>query len=161
MKCAIISACVRRKIGYLERASNFWWLYTAMRTSAEWLCRANFTAQNSYWIKRSRSRESKAAKKRRKTKQVTEKRVEEAHIEEEGVTYSAGGFWSLTGKLHWRYIVKKSRFNHYSTARLEWVMMTLQTHWFILSVWCANCSEPTLFCTRVRAANSLTLMWIA
>ena len=161
MKCAIISACARRKIGYLERASNFWWLYTAMRTSAEWLCRANFTAQNSYWIKRSRSRESKAAKKRRKTKQVTEKRVEEAHIEEEGVTYSAGGFWSLTGKAHWKYIVEKSRFTHYSTASLEWVMMThckLTDSYFQYDVQIAL--NPHLH-TWVMAANSLTLMWIA
>jgi len=56
------------------------------------LCRANLAAQDSYRIKRSQSRESKAAKKRRKTKRVMEKRVEEADIEEEGVTYSPGGF---------------------------------------------------------------------
>jgi len=43
------------------------------------LCRANLAAQDSYRIKRSRSRESKAAKKRRKTKWVMEKRVEEAN----------------------------------------------------------------------------------
>ena len=55
-------------------------------THAGPLCKANLAAQDSYRIKRSQSREAEEAKKRRKSKRVMEKCVEE------GVTYEAGGF---------------------------------------------------------------------
>ena len=56
------------------------------------LCSAYLFARDDYCIKRSQAKEAGVAKKRRKMKRLVEKGVEEAHIEEEGVSYETGGF---------------------------------------------------------------------
>ena len=56
------------------------------------LCSAYLSARDTYRVKRYQAKEARVAKKRRKMKRSVEKSVEEAHIEEEGVSYETGGF---------------------------------------------------------------------
>ncbi len=56
------------------------------------LCIAHLAAQDDYRLKRAANKEAEVAKKRRKSKRAEEKGVEEARLEEEGITYAAGEF---------------------------------------------------------------------
>ena len=55
------------------------------------LCSAHLSARDYYRVKRSQAKEEEVTKKRRKTKRLVEKSVEEVCIEE-GVSYETGGF---------------------------------------------------------------------
>ena len=63
-----------------------------MEVEAGSLCSAFLAARDECRVKRAALREGEVAKKRRKVQRVAAKQVEEARIEEEGVSYEAGGF---------------------------------------------------------------------
>ena len=56
------------------------------------LCCAYLAARDATRLRGAESRETELVKQRRKSKRTVEKSAEEAHIEEEGITYGAGEF---------------------------------------------------------------------